>query len=87
MNEGSCKNLGVKVTDNGEYAMKRADHHEFGTNFDFRRFQNLGIETAVGDCRNPEDDVVILFFHDEQMSDASLTISCIRLLLPDAKCR
>ena len=66
---------------------KRAVIVKTGVSFDFN--SDLGIETAVGDYRNLEDDVMNFYSSTSKDKPESkdLTVSCIgTATLPDAKC-
>lgn len=88
MNEDPVRNLGIESDKTiGEYAAEKGlIIVKVGASFDFD--SDLGIETAVGDYRNLEDDVVDFYSSAVKTNESkNLTISCIgTATLPDAKC-
>ena len=88
MNEDPVRNLGIESDKTiGEYAAEKGlIIVKVGASFDFD--SDLGIETAVGNYRNLEDDVVDFYSSAVKTNESkNLTVSCIgTATLPDAKC-
>ena len=88
MNEDPVRNLGIESDKTiGEYAAEKGlTIVKVGASFDFD--SDLGIETAVGNYRNLEDDVVDFYSSAVKTNESkNLTVSCIgTAMLPDAKC-
>ena len=88
MNEDPVRNLGIESDKTiGEYAAEKGlIIVKTGVSFDFN--SDLGIETAVVDYRNLEDDVVDFYSSAVKTKESKdLTVSCIgTATLPDAKC-
>ena len=78
MNEDPVRNLGIESDKTiGEYAAEKGlIIVKVGASFDFD--SDLGIETAVGDYRNLEDDVVDFYSSAVKTNESkNLTVSCI----------
>ena len=88
MNEDPVRNLGIESDKTiEEYAAEKGlTIVKVGASFDFD--SDLGIETAVGNYRNLEDDVVDFYSSAAKTNESkNLTVSCIgTATLPDAKC-
>ena len=88
MNEDPVRNLGIESDKTiGEYAAEKGlTIVKVGASFEFD--SDLGIETAVENYRNLEDDVVDFYSSAVKTNESkNLTISCIgTATLPDAKC-
>ena len=88
MNEDPVRNLGIESDKTiEEYAAEKGlTIVKVGASFDFD--SDLGIETAVGNYRNLEDDVVDFYSSAVKTNESkNLTVSCIgTATLPDAKC-
>ena len=88
MNEDPVRNLGIESDKTiGEYAAEKGlTIVKVGASLDFG--SDLGIETAVGNYRNLEDDVVDFYSSAVKTNESkNLTVSCIgTATLPDAKC-
>lgn len=88
LNEDPVRNLGIESDKTiEEYAAEKGlTIVKVGASFDFD--SDLGIETAVGNYRNLEDDVVDFYSSAVKTNESkNLTVSCIgTATLPDAKC-